>query len=164
MTPAAAARNAVASLAALFAVPALHAESARETVYFTTPNNTISRALLGSGTAQPAVTDGGTNLKGLAARYDGNDLVTLLAANSTQGGGVRAYSCPSPTGACTALGPVATLKYAVAVALDTSGNAYSVNKLTKAAPTSSSTCPATWPARPARPRRAACPAATAPLG
>ena len=126
MMTAAARRVALALLPMLAAAPSF-AQSGRESVYFTTPDNKISRALLGSGTAQTAVTDSGTNLKGLAARYDGNDRVTLLAANSTQGGGLRAYSCPSPTGACTALGPVTTLKYAVAVTLDTSGNAYAVN-------------------------------------
>lgn len=127
MTSAAAARTALVAAAVLLAVPALHAQSAREAVYFTSPDNKISRALLSTGSAETVVTDNGTNLRGLVARYDGNGLVTLLAVNSTQGGDVRAYSCPSATGPCSPLGTVATLKYAIAVALDGSGNAFVVN-------------------------------------
>ncbi|HXK08396.1 MAG TPA: hypothetical protein VMT70_02000, partial [Vicinamibacteria bacterium] len=121
------ARTGLAWLAALATAASVQAQSARDAVYFTTADNTISRALLATGQSQAVVTDKGTNLKGLAVRYDGNDLVTILAANSTQGGDVRAYACPSPTGPCTALGSVASLKAAVAVTLDTAGNAYAVN-------------------------------------
>jgi hypothetical protein len=120
-------RSVLAALAALSAASAIHAQSARETVYFTTPNGRISRALFGTSSSQTAVTDNGTNLNGLAARYDGNDVVTLLAANTTQGGNIRAYRCPSPTVACQKLGVVTGFKQANAVALDTFGNAYAVN-------------------------------------
>ena len=122
-----AARTVFVSLAALAAATALHAQAARETVYFTKPSNTISRALFGSGTSQTAVTDNGTNLNGLAARYDGNDVVTLLAANTTQGGDLRAYRCASPMTTCQKLGVVAGFKKANGVALDTFGNLYAVN-------------------------------------
>lgn len=127
MTSAAATRTALVAAAVLLAVPALHAQSARESVYFTTPSNTISRALFGTGTSQTAVIDKGTNLNGLAVRYDGNGVVTLLAANTTQGGDLRAYRCPSPTATCQKLGVVSGFKTANAVALDTFGNLYAVN-------------------------------------
>jgi hypothetical protein len=119
-------RASLVSLAALSAAPLL-AASARETVYFTTPNNTISRADFAAGTAQAAVVDNGTNFNGLVVRYDGNDVVTLLAANGTQGGDVRAYRCPSATAACQSLGTVFVLKKAQGVALDTFGNLYAVS-------------------------------------
>jgi hypothetical protein len=119
---------AVVVAVALQAAPsALRAQSAREAVYFTTPNNRISRALFDTGAAETVVTDPGTNLNGLAARYDGNGRVTLLVANATQGGDIRAYSCPSATAACEKLGVVASLKHANGVALDTLGNLWAVN-------------------------------------
>src|SRR6185436_20935730 len=93
-------RGSIASLAAFAAAPMLLAASARETVYFTTPDNEISRADFAAGTAQVAVNDNGTNFNGLVVRYDGNDVVTLLAANGTQGGDVRAYRCASATATC----------------------------------------------------------------
>src|SRR6185436_3617411 len=120
-------RGSIVSLAVLSAAPLLLAASARETVYFTTPNNKISRADLASGSSQTAVSDNGANFNGLAARYDGNDVVTLLAANGSGGGDVRAYRCASPTAACEKLGTVFSLKKAQGVALDTFGNLYAVN-------------------------------------
>ena len=60
-------------------------------------------------------------------RYDGNGAVTLLAANGTGGGDVRAYHCPSATAACQKLGAVFSLKKANGVALDTFGNLYAVD-------------------------------------
>jgi len=124
----AAARTALVAAAVLLAVPALHAQpaAAREAVYFTTPNNKISRAIFASGTSQTAVTDNGTNFNGLAVRYDGNDVVTLLAANGTHGGDIRAYRCTSPTATCQALGVVTGFKKANGVARDALGNLYAV--------------------------------------
>jgi len=113
-------------LTAALAAPAF-AQSPREAVYFTVPDNIVARAQFATGDSQPAVVDTGTKLRGLAARYDGNGAVTLLVANSTSTGDIRAYSCPSATAACTKLGTVAALKSAVAVALDTAGNAFAVN-------------------------------------
>jgi hypothetical protein len=120
-------RASLVSLMALSAAPTVLAASARETVYFTTPNNKISRADFTAGTAQVAVTDNGTNFNGLVVRYDGNDVVTLLAANGTQGGDVRAYRCTSATATCQSLGIVFGLKKAQGVALDTFGNLYAVS-------------------------------------
>ena len=76
--------GAVTALVGALAAAPLAAQSSRETVYFTTPNNKISRADFTNGTSTTAVTDNGTNFNGLAVRYDGNDVVTLLAANGTQ--------------------------------------------------------------------------------
>lgn len=122
-----ASRALVSGALALVAVAPLGAQTARETVYFTTPNNKISRALFGSGSSQTAVTDNGTNFGGLAVRYDGNGVVTLLAANGTGGGDVRAYRCASPTATCQKLGVVFGMKKVNGVALDTFGNLYAVN-------------------------------------
>jgi hypothetical protein len=119
-------RASLVSLAALSASSAL-ADSARETVYFTTPNNKISRADFASGSSSQAVNDNGTNFGGLAARYDGGGVVTLLAANGTGGGDVRAYRCASATADCQKLGVVFGLKKVNGVALDTFGNLYAVN-------------------------------------
>jgi len=122
-------RASLVSLAALGFAPVLLAQSAREAVYYTTQDK-VWRANLTPATPTSAVvaTDAGASLRGLAVRYDGNGAVTLLAANQTRTGGVRAYSCPSATAACAVLGQVANLKYARAVALDTNGNALAVNE------------------------------------
>ncbi len=126
-------RASLVSLAALSAAPVLLAASARETVYFTTPFGKISRANFATSSSQTAVTDFGTIFNGLVVRYDGNDVVTLLAANDTLNGDVRAYRCASPTGSCEKLGTVFSLKKAQGVALDTFGNLYAVNSQLKGA-------------------------------
>jgi hypothetical protein len=127
MLPTTVVRASLGYLVVLGTASAVMAASARETVYFTTPNNTISRADLVAGTAQAAVVDNGTNFNGLVVRYDGNDVVTLLAANGPQGGDVRAYRCTSAAAPCQSLGAVFALKKAQGVALDTFGNLYAVS-------------------------------------
>jgi hypothetical protein len=119
---------ALSTASAVLATTATPATPARETVYFTTPNNKISRAYFSNGSTQTAVIDNGTNFNGLAVRYDGNDVVTLLAANGTQGGDVRAYRCATPTGSCQKLGIVFAFPKAAGIALDTFGNLYAVDK------------------------------------
>src|SRR5262245_1808775 len=104
--------------------PALFAQDPRQTVYFVGPNNVISAVTsFANGTAEVAATDVGTTLQGLVVRDDGQDGLKLIAANSTQGGGIRIYR--ADTGA--SLGQIVAFSSVSGVALDTSGDLYAVN-------------------------------------
>src|SRR5689334_4283992 len=106
--------------------PGLFAQDPRETVYFTGPNNSISKVTsFASGTAQAVVVDQGANFKGLVVRDDGSGGLKLIAANSTQGGGIRIYGAADGAH----LGQVVGFPMAAGLALDTGGSLYAVNEV-----------------------------------
>jgi hypothetical protein len=105
---------------------ALLAQDPRETVYFTGPNNAISKVTsFPSGTAQPVVVDQGANFKGLVVRDDGSSGLKVIVASSTQGGGIRIYGAAD--GAL--LGQVVGFPMAAGIAVDTGGSLYAVNEV-----------------------------------
>jgi hypothetical protein len=118
-------RSVLAALAALSAASALHAQSPQETVYFTAPSNRILKVTsFPSGTSATVVTDNGTNFKGLVVASEGSTAADtrIIAANTTKGGDIRAYS-----GTGTKLGVIGSLKTANAVTIDSGKNVWAVN-------------------------------------
>ena len=115
---------ALSLLTLLSTVSALQAQTATDTVYFTGPNNRISRAAFGTctagaGSSTPVVNDGGTNLQGLVVRGD----LCIVATNTTSGGGLRMYDASLGTN----LGQFVNFDSAAAVDVDSSENVYAVN-------------------------------------
>jgi hypothetical protein len=117
--------GAVALLCLIGLSPLAFAQVDVETVFFTGPNNQISRidsvgaCGTGPGALSTLLTDGGTNLQGLVVRGD----LCLIAANATSGGGLRMYDAAGPA----SLGQFVSFDSAVAVDVDSSENVLAVN-------------------------------------
>lgn len=112
----------------VFGISASVSAQTPETVFFTGPDNNISRAVSFGTCSVPGeiagvIQDGGTNFKGIVVRGD----LCLIAANSTQGGGLRMYDPGAATPAARILGPFASFDSVVAVDVDTSENLFAVN-------------------------------------
>jgi hypothetical protein len=117
----------VLALLAATATLSAHSGGSGPAVYVTSPNNEIIRIVdLLAGKAEVAIRDKGTKFQGLVVYRSGSDqdpVVTLIAANKTQGGDIRAYDAEMRRG-----GPIAKFKDAHGVAVSQEGDVFAVNR------------------------------------
>jgi hypothetical protein len=98
-----------------------------QAVYVTSPSNEIVKIVdITTGQTEVAIRDHGTNFQGLVVYRSGpdqNPVFTLIAANKTQGGDIRAYDADTKRG-----GRIAGFKDAHGVAVSQEGHVFAVNR------------------------------------